>query len=82
MTKIPKLDSKLLKNKSFIKVLPTDSRNYSEDTYEFLSKNYTFKPVINKSTVFDNLQVVEEQKKFRQNFELNKSSGNYSLTHQ
>jgi hypothetical protein len=41
---MPRLDQALMKNKSFKRLLPADHRHYHGETYEALSKNYTFRP--------------------------------------
>jgi hypothetical protein len=65
VTSMPRLAQILAKDKSFKKIMPVDHRHYHEGTYKELSQQYTFKPQTNKSTVFDKLDVIEEQKKFR-----------------
>ena len=63
--------------------MPVDHRHYHEGTYKDMAKVYTFRPKTNKSHVFENLDAIEEEKRRRANFELNRSTLNqsYSMTH-
>ena len=56
--------------------MPVDHRHYHEGTYKDMAKVYTFRPKTNKSHVFENLDAIEEEKRRRANFELNRSTLN------
>ena len=80
---MPRFAQNLTKDKSMKKIMPVDHRHYHEGTYKAMAKQYTFKPKLNKSNVFDNLEAIEETKKMRANFDLNRSNldYSYSMTH-